>query len=401
MDFSSDSLNGLLTFSQVGWLVVAVACGGLVYRAGFRRGWQEGSREGRRARREEESALYLRGLNFLLADEPDKAIEEFIKVVRINSETVEIYLSLGSLFRARGEVGRAIRIHQNIIARPNLPVDIRSGAMFGLAEDFRQGGFVDRAVEAYRQVLEVAPNHQKALAGLQALHESEGRWAAALEILHKLHKVTGQSDPRREAHIRLKMGQEALRESEADRAISQFQAALKVFPGCVEACRLLGEWQLEVGNVRQAIKSFSTLKKTRPSHFFLLVDPLKRAYDLLGDAEGFEKCMSEAVDAPSASARLIIRWSQMLSEAGRLEEAAEVLRKGQIKYPGMAEVARRLIALEAKQGNWRDVFYVAEGCLDHLTSQHKNFQCSQCGFKSKDIYWKCPQCHRWDTSEPL
>ncbi|MBF0127793.1 MAG: S-adenosylmethionine:tRNA ribosyltransferase-isomerase, partial [Magnetococcales bacterium] len=297
----------------IGWSALAFTVGAVLFRAGYRIGRDkvmrrlaaQGNPVG--SAQHEEATFYFRGVNFLLSDEPDKAIEAFTQAVRINSETVEIYLSLGNLFRARGEVGRAIRIHQNIIARPDLSDDNRTAALFALAEDYRQGGFLDRAVDSYRRVLAVDPSHRKALSGLQALHESEGRWDLALEVLRTLKRVSGQADPRREAHLLLRTG---LEQREAEKkgpgtppsaaSLEPFQAAIKVYPGCVEAYRLLGEAQLDRGEISAAIKSFSAVRKARPSHFFLLVGALQRAYTLAGDDKGFYRLMNEAVAAPTA-----------------------------------------------------------------------------------------------------
>lgn len=385
----------------IGWLGMSIAVAVLTYTLGRR----ESSRpelENLSPRREEsDSTFYYRGLSFLLSDEPDKAIEEFTKAVRINSETVEIYLSLGNLFRARGEVGRAIRIHQNIIARPNLPNEVQAAALFALGEDYRQGGFVDRAVEYYRRVLAIDGDHRKAMAGLLALHESEGRWDNAHNILKRLEKVTGKPDPRREAHLLLQLGQEALRRGDAENAEEQFRAAIRVFPGCVEAYRLMGEEHLAKGRVKAAIKSFGALKRTRPSHFFMLLDPLKRAYEEIDEASGFEVCMRDAVASPSASSQLLVRWGEMLHEQGRSDEAIQVLKNGLTKYPNSAEIARLLVKLLADQGNVQEAVTAAGWYLDHMTARQHSFQCGQCGFKSQEIYWKCPQCHNWDTLEPL
>lgn len=388
----------------IGWAALAVTLGAIVFGSGRRLGREE---EAKRSRQEDghESVYYFRGLNFLLTDEPDKAIEEFIKFVRINSETVEIHLSLGKLFRARGEVGRAIRIHQNLIARPNLSIAHRIAALYALAEDYRQGGFVDRAVDAYQQVLSVEPNHQAGLAGLQAMHENEGRWDMALEILQRLEKQTQTPDPRRHAHIRVQMGLE-LQRTQGSGVISEavmdhFHAAIKVFPGCVEARRLLGEAQLTLGKTRAAIKTFEGLKTTRPSHFFMLAEALRRAYELDGNGAGFVRCMTDAVQALSSSARLVIYWARLLEEQGQLDAATEVLRTGMAKHPRTLSIIRPLILLLARQNLWQEALETAQRRLDQLLSVQPAFQCSRCGFKSQDIYWKCPQCHQWDTMEPL
>lgn len=396
----------------IGWTALVLTVGTVLFRAGYRIGREKDSRL-RSAQgllpgsaQHEEATFYFRGVNFLLSDEPDKAIEAFTQAVRINSETVEIYLSLGNLFRARGEVGRAIRIHQNIIARPDLSDSNRTAALFALAEDYRQGGFFDRAVDSYRRVLAVDPAHRKALSGLQALHESEGRWDLALEVLRTLKQVSGQPDPRREAHLLLRAGLEQWESTKSGPTpqpvpLEPFLAAIKVYPGCVEAYRLLGEAQLERGEISAAIKSFSAVRKTRPSHFFLLVGALQKAYTLAKDEKGFYKMMNEAVASPSASARLILCWSNLLEEQGRSEEAIQLLRRGVTLHPGATHLAHRLIFLLKRAHHLEEALAVADRCLDLLTSRQPVFQCAQCGFKSQDISWKCPQCQVWDTMEPL
>lgn len=389
----------------IGWVALAVTIGAVIFRSAYRMGREDELRHQKKEEHDRESAFYYRGLNYLLSDQQDKAIEEFIKVVRIKSETVEIHLSLGNLFRSRGEVGRAIRIHQNIIARPNLSAAHRTDALFSLAEDYRQGGFVDRAVEACRRVLSVDPNHVKALSSLQILHESEGRWDSALHVLQQYEQVTGKTDPRREAHLLLKIGQEQMalgkHEEGEESAIARFRRAVRIYPGCVEGYRLLGEAQLQQGRLDKAIASFATPQKSRPSHFFLMVESLRRGYDLKDDRAGFEKFMAQATRKPTAPARLIILWSRFLEEKEQMDEAVEVLQTGIQRHPGSAGLTRQLIAVLSRLSRWQEAVAVAEQYLDHRIARQPVFQCSQCGFKSQDIYWKCPQCLNWDTMEPL
>ncbi|MBF0193870.1 MAG: tetratricopeptide repeat protein [Magnetococcales bacterium] len=388
----------------IGWAALAVTVSAVIFRSAYRLGRDAEARYHEKLEEHRESAFYYRGLNYLLSDEQDKAIEEFVKVVRINSETVEIHLSLGNLFRSRGEVGRAIRIHQNIIARPNLTTAHRTSALYELAEDYRQGGFVDRAVEACRQVLSVDPDHSRTLASLLMLHESEGRWDMALQVLQRHKKVTGNQDPRREAHLLLRIGQEQVEggtPEDEESAIDRYRSAVRIFPGCVEGYRLLGEAQLQHGQTSAAIKSFATLQKTRPTHFFLVVDSLLRAYTDQGDTEGFEKFMVKAVNGPSASTRLISLWSRYLEERERYDEAIDVLRIGTRQHPGAVGVAKQLILMLSRMNRWQEAVGVSQRCLDHQLSRQPVFQCTQCGFKAQDIYWKCPQCHQWDNMEPL
>ncbi|MBF0310902.1 MAG: tetratricopeptide repeat protein [Magnetococcales bacterium] len=386
------------------WFLAGAAL--LLYLLGYLHGQSLWRRREGESRAEGEKASYYRGLHFLITDEPDKAIEEFTKAVRLNLETVEIYLSLGNLFRARGEVGRAIRIHQTIIARPNLPQETLCAALYALGEDYRQGGFVDRAVEAYRRVLEIDDGHQRAIQGCLSLHESEARWDHALERLRRLQQLTNRKDPRREAHLLVKQAMEfglsgTVDEDHRERMLQTLREAITIFPGCVEAHRLLGEALLRQGQVEEAIQSFAAVRTTRPSHFFLLVDSLRLAYECRGDVAGFEQCLSEAVQAPAVSPRLMVWWSAWLAERERQEEAIVVLRRGLDTCAESLEIALQLATLLARKGCFEEAWQVARGGLERQIHLLHHFQCTQCGFRSRDIYWKCPQCHRWDTMEPL
>ncbi|MBF0622167.1 MAG: tetratricopeptide repeat protein [Magnetococcales bacterium] len=382
----------------IGWIAALLATGVILYNIGFRSGYRVGFHQ---SKPEHNPAAYYRGLGFLLADEPDRAIEELIKELRINSETVEIHLSLGNLFRDRGEVGRAIRIHQNIIARPQLEQDVQAAALFALGEDYRQGGFLDRAVETYRRVLKIDPEHRKALSGLLSLHESEGRWDRALRALVRLEKAGHPADPRRSAHLHVKIAQESQRQGDERAAEKLFEKAIRIFPGCVEAHRLLGESMLAQDRNRAAVKRFTALQKARPSHFFLLVEPLQQACERRNDAAGFEKRVVRALEAPTASAQLFVQWSAILESQSRWESAAEVLKKGLENHPKSAELAWRLTRALSQLERWEEATNAGHDCLQQLALGHHNFQCAQCGFKSHDIYWKCPQCHRWDMMEPI
>lgn len=389
----------------IGWFALSVTAGSVLFSVGHWFGRHEELHRQEARKRKEESTSYYRGLNFLLSDEPDKAIEEFIKAARVNSDTVEIYLSLGNLFRTRGEVGRAIRIHQTIIARPNLPPSVRTAALFAMAEDYRQGGFVDRAVEAYEQVLKVEPDHQKALAGLQILHETDERWAQALDILSRLEKVSSKPDPRRKAHLLVQLGLEALHGDQPPQpnqaATDYFRAAIQVYPGCVEAYRLLGEEQMLAGNPRQAIKIFLDLQQNRPSHLVFLFDAVEKAYAELDEPNGLEIFMTAVSSSPLVSSGLLLRWSAWLEQRNRLDDAIHMLREGLRHRPNVTVLAYQLITLLQRRNHPQEAILVATLHLEQLLDRQYHFQCAHCGFKSRDVYWKCPQCHQWDLMEPL
>ncbi|MBF0611877.1 MAG: tetratricopeptide repeat protein, partial [Magnetococcales bacterium] len=238
----------------------------------------------------------------------------------------------------------------------------------------------------------------------------EGRWDKALTVLKRMEKLTGTPDPRREAHLLVRLGQDAISRGKSQKEASEedeseitdyLRRAIKVFPGCVEAYRLLGEHYMTAGKPKSAIKILTDLMKARPSHFFLLVDALQRAHTLQNDEKGFEKCMNQAVAMPVSSSKLLLRWAQHLAQQGRVEEAQAVLVTGITRHPGNPDLNRHYAELLVREGRCEDAIVSVQHCLDHIIAKQHQFQCSRCGFRSLDIFWKCPQCHHWDTMEPL
>ncbi|ABK42685.1 Tetratricopeptide TPR_2 repeat protein [Magnetococcus marinus MC-1] len=398
-------IDGVMTFSffveWAPWIVMGLILFGIGYRMGQHAPMEDMEEMARRR----DAAFTYRGLNFLLNDEPDKAIEAFSQAVRVNSETVEVYLSLANLFLKQGELGRAIRMHQNLLERPNLSRETRIAALYGLGEDYRKSGFVDRAVHAYHQTLEVDPGHLKALRALMTLHENEKRWDKALEMLERIRKVTGDEDPRRAAHLRVQIGREQLRHDVAppsvEDATRNFERAIEVHPGCVEARRIMAEVALKGGDPGHAVDLLKELRHTRPGHMFLLVDILRRSYDALEDRCGFESCMDEAAHAQSASPQLMVQWGKWLEAEGRLEEVSALLEMGLRRRPDSAVLAQWYVAFLGRHGRSDEGLLVATRCLDGIVGRQPNFRCTHCGFESHEIYWRCPQCHEWDEMEPL
>ncbi|MEG3638271.1 lipopolysaccharide assembly protein LapB [Magnetococcus sp. PR-3] len=394
-----------MTFSFLVEWAPWIALGLILFGIGYRVGQHAPVEDPEEIARRRDAAFTYRGLNFLLNDEPDKAIEAFSQAVRVNSETVEVYLSLANLFLKQGELGRAIRMHQNLLERPNLSRETRIAALYGLGEDYRKSGFVDRAIHSYHQTLEEDPGHLKALSALMNLHENENRWDKALEILERLQKVTGDPDPRRDAHLRVQIGREQLRHDVAppspDEATRNLEQAIESHPGCVEARRIMAEKALKDGNPEQAVTLLKELRHTRPGHMFLLVDVLRRSYDALEDLSGFESCMDEAAHAQSASPQLIVQWSIWLEAEQRLEDVDTLMKMGLERRGDSAVLARWYVAFLVRQGQFEQALEVAQQSLDGMVGRQPNFRCTHCGFESHEIYWKCPQCHQWDEMEPL
>ncbi len=202
-------------------------------------------------------ATFLRGLNYLLDQRPDKAIDVFLRLAEVDSETVEIHLALGSLFRGRGEVERAIRIHQNLVARPGLDPAQRGFALYELAQDYMRAGLFDRAESLLLELAEIEPQGRRALKALIEIYQQERDWTNALAVGERLQRLTSRPMAAELAQYRCELAEEALRSGDVQRAGDQLEAAQHVYPQCVRALILQARIEMGRGDAAAALAPVS------------------------------------------------------------------------------------------------------------------------------------------------
>ena len=232
----------------------------------FLLGWLLGGRRRKRLskvsaslapkRRSPSDDAFLKGLSHLMADHTDKAIEEFTRAVTLDSETVETYVVLGNLFRQKGEIERAVRIRQTIIARPNLDAQVRLQAIFDLGVDYRKGGLFNRAVEAFGEVLDMNPDHVEACRQMVTLYEEMREWEKAFEALRRLDRLTKEDSRPILAHYQTERGKELMAAGQLDRAESFFNQAVSVYKGCLDAYLHLGDLELARERTKKALNAW-------------------------------------------------------------------------------------------------------------------------------------------------
>jgi lipopolysaccharide biosynthesis regulator YciM len=346
------------------------------------------------------SPAYFRGLYHLLNEQPDQAIEAFLDVARVEPETVEAHLALGNLFRRRGEVDRALRIHQNLIARPSLRRDQRDHAMYQLGLDYQKAGLLDRAHQVFAELVEGNKDYVPALEALVEISEQEREWDTALAWRKQLARVRGHGQQLAESLIHCEKASEALTRNDLSRAQQNLRKAFSAESECVRASILSGQIQTLKGNDRKAIREWSRIVRQQPQHLVLVLDELVAAYHRLGETEHLraflEGTLREA-EHPSLHAALA---AHLAREFGA-EEAMPPIRQGLEWYPDSAEMASTFVGL------WRDMAGQDAGCepllevvqpyLERAQVRQSRFACTQCGFKSAYMQWKCPQCRRWGT----
>ena len=253
------------------WLLLPVAAAS---------GWWVARREyyGRRNRATARNTEYFKGLNYLIEDKPDQAIEVFTRMAGVDRNTAEIHLTLGNLFRRRGEVDRAIHIHGSLIARSTLTADQRRRAMLELGEDYLRAGLFDRAEELFRELLEQPDHTEIALSRLIHIFQQEKDWRQAITYCDRLEQIGGESKKRETAHFCCELAEES---SQDDDTRTWLLDALARDPGCARANLLLGRLAMRAGDHRAAIAAFQAVERQDRGYFPELIAPLGQCYDAL------------------------------------------------------------------------------------------------------------------------
>jgi lipopolysaccharide biosynthesis regulator YciM len=221
---------------------------------------------------------YIKGLNYLLNEQPDKAIDVFIQMLDVNSETVETHLALGSLFRRRGEVDRAIRIHQNLIARPTLNAEQRMQALHELGQDYMRAGLFDRAEALFNELIESGPHTINALQQLMDIYQQEKDWEKAIDAARTLAYKTGTSQDNVIAHYYCEMAEQDIRNNELQKALKLIKKALSTDRKCARASLLEGDLEMRLGHYKAAIKAYRRIEEQDPDYIPEILDPLIRCY---------------------------------------------------------------------------------------------------------------------------
>lgn len=260
-------------------------------------GWYLGRRE-RRSTQEtantphacQSRKEYLVGLNYILNEQPDKAVDVFIQLLAVDNDTVETHLALGSLFRRRGETDRAIRIHQNLIAKPQLTPDQKRDALMALGRDYMSAGFIDRAERIFEEIAQQkSPQQALSLQYLLDLYQREHAWISCITAAKKLASITGKSHHQQIAHYYCECAEMALKKNNRKEAHVHVMEALKIDKYFVRAHLLLGQWAMQQEDYKAAVKAYEIIKKQDPRYLAEIAEPLLTCYHNVGAASKKQK----------------------------------------------------------------------------------------------------------------
>ena len=342
---------------------------------------------------------YFKGLNFLLNEQPDKAIEAFIEVVKVEPQTIELHFALGSLFRRRGETERAIRMHQNLVERVDLPQQQKFDALFELAQDYLKAGLLDRAEELFAK-LRGSAHEEAALKYLLEIYEQEKDWLKAIEIAQQLETVTGQSHQKEIANFYCEMASREIMESRPEAARPHLERALTHHRLCVRANVLLGDLEIALNRHEAAIDAWKRIEMQNPEYLALVAERLIGAYKHLDKANEGLNLLRGLLDKYSSLDVLNVVFTCILEQQGA-EPAYQLVRDEMRRSPTLLGLDKLLEAqlLDAPVQRRQDLELVK-----NLVHQHTRtlamYKCDNCGFRARQYYWHCPACGEWETYSP-
>lgn len=342
---------------------------------------------------------YFRGLNFLLNEQPDKAIDAFIEVAKLDPETVELHFALGNLFRRRGETDRAIRVHQNLLSRNDLPVSERDHALFELGQDFLKAGLLDRAEETFHMLAEgdYALDAQRALL---TIYEIEKDWTKSIDTAARIEAMGAPRLTTEISQFHCELAQDALQRKSAELAAEYLRDALAVNPQNARAAILSGDTAAAAGDHRAAIEHWRRIETQNPAYLPLVADKLMKSYAALDRAaEGAELLTGYAQRYPSNDLLDVVY--QYVAQL-RGNDVAHALARSQMeKAPNLSGMLHLLDAqIAAADEPRRSELEMMRALVKQRTKNLPRYTCQNCGFRARLFYWQCPGCSGWETYAP-
>jgi lipopolysaccharide biosynthesis regulator YciM len=367
-------------------------------------GWFIGRRNSERSRRagvSELSSSYFRGLNYLLNEQPDKAIEVFLKLAEFNRDTVETHLALGNLFRRRGEVDRAIRVHQHLIARPNLNNDEKTVALLELGEDYMRAGLLDRAETLFTDLVAMDAQVPSALKHLIGIYQHEKDWDKAIDHARRLERIADESQGPVIAQFHCELAEQARAAKDFATAHAHLDHAFESQPECVRAYIVLGHLEMQQERLDGAAEAFERVATLDVDFVPEVLPPLLDCYARLQQMQRAEKFLLDAIER-SHGVSPVIAMARVYASTRSEEAAIEFLTRQLRQRPSVRGLMTLIGAtLHKSQGEARENLLILQDLTRKLIEGQAMYRCSKCGFGAKAHHWQCPSCKTWGSVRPI
>lgn len=348
-----------------------------------------------------DSPHFLQGLSFLASHQFDHALDELSRAALIAEDSLEIQILLGNLYREKGQVGRAIQTHQQLLQRPRLSRHEQISILVALGLDYRHGGFVDRAIDAFQEVRRLEPGNLQALVNLEKLYEDQHQWKQAYDMRQALSSLAPadrqQSHQSILAFLENALGADARKRGDQAEAIRRFRAAIELDASVVPSYLNLGDVLLEEGRKPEAMATWEKLITVAPDRVYLAFDRLASAYAADGAPDRFESLCRQLVETNAKDWRSRLALARHLASRGAQHEALDLL---------LEAIALNPHAVPVHQASWRTL---AELGFDRqLVGRYVDVSrdavfysdphvCLRCHYRSTELLWQCPHCHEWNS----
>lgn len=344
-------------------------------------------------------AAYFKGLNFLITDQQDKAIEAFTEAVQANTESLELHFALGSLFRRRGEVDRAIHLHLNLLEKKSLEPQHRVAVTAELAQDYLKAGLYDRAEELFES-LNDSRYRQPALRALLEIYVREREWERAIKAASELERLSGVPFRIEIAHYYCELAVKSKIANDTHSARFELEQALNANKKCVRANILLGDLEAEAGAHLEAIAIWKRIEFQEPEYLGLISPRLRSSYKILGRSSDALLLLQVYLQTYQLPSLLHVLYEATLEDEGA-ESAAKLARNELIKKPSLNTLDQLLQArtiLETNNTNHQQLdTQLMQQAVRHAIGNKSVYHCEQCGFKAKHYHWQCPACNAWES----
>ena len=359
---------------------------------------------GRFGERDEEDAPpplnidYLKGLNFLLNEQTDQALEHLLKIVRVDDKTIETHFALGSLFRRRGEVDRAIRIHQNIIARPDLAAEQRDQAMFSLAKDYLHAGLLDRAEKMFTRLAQGSRYQVQALENLCGIYEQEKEWQLAIESGQKLEVLGGRSLALQIAHYYCELAEEAAASKDYAAARQYVKRAQTGRPRTMRGALTRAHIARETEDNRTALRLYHRIIDENTYLIAEALPEIVAIYKREGATAELESAL-ESLLQKNPDMSTLVAYSAIVNDIEGVQAIDTCVEDYMLNEPTLGEFVDLQRLTDADENDDSALRKVRKA-LCKLATATPRYQCQECGFSSQRLLWQCPSCRNWETQRP-
>ncbi len=343
---------------------------------------------------------YLKGLNFLLNEQTDQALEHFLKMVRVDDKTIETHFALGSLFRRRGEVDRAIRIHQNIIARPDLAAEQRDQAMYSLAKDYLRAGLLDRAENIFAQLAQGSRYQVEALENLCKIYEQEREWQRAIESGQKLEVLSGKSLALQIAHYYCELAEQAVSKKDYNAARAFVKKAQSGRPRTQRGALTRAHIAHETNDSKTALRLYHRIIDENTYLITEALPALVKIHEDESTIRQLDKSLRSLL-TKTPSMKTDVAYTAIVNNIGGISIIDECVEEYMLNEPTLTEFIDLQTVNDANDADRNSALTKVRAALSKLAATIPRYQCKECGFSSQRLLWQCPSCRDWETQRPF